>query len=264
MRSAIFITARTKSTRLPRKVLLKIKGKTIIEHLIDRLKLAKLSDLIVLCTSTNPKDQILVNIAKRNGIQHFRGSEDDVLERFSEAASAFNVDFIVVTWGDELFCDPEYIDKTIDLYRETNADFIRCDELPLGTFVYGLKVEALKKVCQMKKDTDTEVWGGYFTESGLFDVKYLKVDDVNLRHPEIRITLDYKEDLQLVREIFARLYQEGQVIPLSEIVRLLTERPELMDINRKCQELYEANIKRLTRTIGQQKEARRSQAPGKV
>ena len=247
MKSAIFITARTKSTRLPRKVLVEIKGKTVIEHLIDRLKLAKLPDLIVLCTSTNPDDEILVDIAKKNGIKYFRGSEDDVLDRFSKAASVFNIDFIVVTWGDDLFCDPEYIDKTIELFRKTEADFIKCDELPLGTFTYGLKVDALRKVCQIKTDTDTEIWGGYFTKSGMFDVRYLKVDDENLRHPEIRMTIDYEEDFDFVKEIFDRLYKEGKVFPLREIIQLLKEHPELMDIDRKCQELYEANIKRLTK-----------------
>lgn len=247
MKSAIFITARIKSTRLPRKVLLEIKGKTVIEHLIDRLKLAKLPDLIVLCTSTNPDDEILVDIAKKNGIEYFRGSEDDVLDRFSKAASVFNIDFIVVTWGDDLFCDPEYIDKTIELFRKTGADFIKCDELPLGTFTYGLKVDALRKVCQIKTDTDTEIWGGYFTGGGMFDVRYLKVDDENLRHPEIRMTIDYEEDFDFVKEIFDRLYKEGKVFPLREIIQLLKEHPELMDIDRKCQELYEANIKRLTK-----------------
>lgn len=247
MRSAIFITARTKSTRLPKKVLLKIKEKTIIEHLIDRLKLAKLPDLIVLCTSTNPNDTILVDIAKRNGIEHFRGSEDDVLDRFLKAAFAFNIDFIVVTWGDEPFCDPEYIDKTIKLFRKIKADFIKCDQLPLGTFSYGLKVEALRKACQMKTETDTEIWGGYFIESGIFDVRDLKVDDENLKHPEIRITLDYPEDFQLVQKIFDRLYKKGEVFSLKEIIQLLKEQPKLMEINKKCQELYEANIKKLTK-----------------
>lgn len=248
MRSAIFITARTKSTRLPKKVLIKIKGKPVIEHLIDRVKLAKLPDLIVLCTSTHPDDDVLAEIATRTGIECFRGSEDDVLDRFSKAASAFKIDFIVVTWGDELFCDPEYVDKTIRLYQETNADFIKCEELPLGTFVYGLKTEALNKVCQIKRDTDTEVWGGYFTESGIFDVRLLKVPDEELRHPEIRMTLDYKEDLDFVKEVFNRLYREGRVFSLREIMRLLKERPELKDINSKCQELYETNIKRLAKS----------------
>ncbi len=247
MRSAIFITARTKSTRLPKKVLLKVKNKTIVEHLINRLKLAKRPDLIVLCTSTNPNDDILVEIAQKTGIKYFRGSEEDVLDRFSKAASLFKIDFIVVTWGDELFCDPEYVDKTIELFEKTGADFIKCDELPLGTFSYGLKVEALKKVCQMKGETDTEIWGGYFTDEGIFKVEHLEVDDENLRHPEIRITLDYPEDFELVQEIFNRLYKEGRVFPLKEIIKLLMEHPELMEINKKCQELYETNIKRLTK-----------------
>ncbi len=243
MKTAIFITARTKSTRLPKKVLLEIKGRKVIEHLIDRVKLAKLPDLIVLCTSTNPNDAPLIDIAKKEGISYFAGSEDDVLERFSKAADKFGLDFLVVTWGDELFCDPEYIDKMIEFYKKTNADFITCDELPLGTFTYGLKVDALKKVCASKTKTDTEVWGGYFRQNKMFAVRTLPVDDSELRHPEVRITLDYPEDFELVKEIFNRLYKKGEVFSLREILRLLKDHPELAEINRHCQELYEKRIK---------------------
>ena len=246
MKSAIFITARTKSTRLPKKVLLKIKEKTIIEHLIERLKLAKLPDLIVLCTSTNPNDDILVEIAKKNGIEYFRGHEDDVLDRFSKAASAFNLDFIVVTWGDEPFCDPEHIDKMIEFFKKTNADLIKCDELPVGTFTYGLKVDALNKSCEIKAETDTEIWGGYFTESGLFDVKYLKVDDELIKNSKIRLTIDYPEDFEFVKEVFERMgYEDGKPLPLRKVIQFVNEYPELNDINKNCQALYEANTKRL-------------------
>lgn len=244
MKTAIFITARTKSTRLFKKVLLKIKNKTVLEHLIDRLKLAKLPDLIVVCTSDNPKDAILCDIAKKNQIKCFRGSEEDVLNRFSKAASAYGVDFIVVTWGDELFCDPEYVDKTIELFKKTNADFIKCDELPLGAYSYGLKVTALNRVCKIKNESDTEVWGGYFTKKNGFKVKHLKVDDKALKHPEIRITLDYPEDFKLVKKIFNKLYKNGRIFPLREIIKLLKENPELMDINKKCQKLYEEHLKK--------------------
>jgi len=247
MKTAIFITARTKSTRLTKKVLLKVKNKTILEHLIERLKLAKKPDLIVVCTSNNPNDTVLVDIAKKNGVECFRGSEEDVLDRFSKAASLFGVDFIVVTWGDELFCDPEYIDKTIDLFKKTNADFIKCNELPLGTYSYGLKVSALNKVCKIKNESDTEVWGGYFTAKNGFKVETLMVDDKELKHPEIRITLDYLEDFELVKIIFDKLYKVGKVFSLKEILQFLKENPKLMDINKDCQKLYEANIKRLNK-----------------
>jgi len=243
MRSAIFITARMKSKRLPKKLLIPIKDKTVIEHLIDRLKLAKLPDLIILCTSTNSNDDVLAEIAKKNKIECFRGSEDDVLERFREAASLFSIDFIAVTWGDELFCDPEYIDKTIELFKKTNADFIKCDDLPLGAFNYGLKVEALKRVCQMKTEKDTEVWGNYFLKSNIFDVKTLEIDDEELKHPEIRITLDYPEDLELVKKIFDRLYIPGKVFTLREIIKLLKKEPQLAEINKGVQKSYEEHLK---------------------
>ena len=244
MNSAIFISVRTKSTRLPKKALLTIKGKTLVEHLIDRLKLAKLPDLIVLCTSTNSDDTILVDIAKKNGIEYFRGSEDDVLYRYLKAAEKFNVDFAIIALGDAVFCDSDYIDKTIELFKKTNADFIKIPDLPLGAFTYGLKVEVIRKVCKMKAQSDTEVWGGYFMEPGIFDVRNLKVEDEDLRHPEIRLTIDYPEDFELVKEIFDRLYQEGKIFRLKEVMQLLKKHPELMEINKKCQELYKEYLEK--------------------
>ena len=243
MRTAIFISVRNKSKRLPLKAMLELKGKTMIERLINRLKLAKLPDLIVLCTSTNPQDDSLAEVAKKNGIEYFRGSEDDVLYRYLKAAEQFKVDFAVIALGDATFVDPGYIDKTIELFRETNADFIRIPELPIGTFTYGLKIEAVRKVCEMKDAADTEVWGGYFVKSGIFDVRDLQVGEAELRHPEMRLVVDYPEDFELIKEIYDRLYQEGKIIPLEEVTGLLQDHPELLEINRKAHEMYEANIK---------------------
>lgn len=244
MTTAIFITARMKSTRLPNKLLFQIKDKSIIEHLIDRLKLSKLADFIVLCTSINPDDKVLVDIAKKCGIKWFRGSEKDVLGRYLAAAKKFNVDYIVSLTADCPLIDPIYIDKTIELYRETGADFIVSKELPVGTFCYGIKVEALKEVCEIKDEIDTEVWEGYFSQTGLFKVEYLKIDNPDLRRPEIRMTLDYQEDFQFIKEIFDRLYKPGQVFSLKEIMGLLKEHPELIKINEHCQEFYKEHLKK--------------------
>jgi len=243
VKSAIFITVRMKSTRLPGKALLEIKGKPVIEHLIDRLKLAKLPDLIVLCTSTHPDDAVLANVARKNHIEYFRGSEDDKLDRYLNAAQRYSVDFIVVTEGDNIFYEPEIIDGIIELYLRTKADYISCLELPLGTAPHGVRVEALEKVCQIKSETDTEVWGGYFTDSGLFKMEYLEIEE-ELRHPEIRMTLDYPEDYQFFREIFRRLYRPGKVFSLRDILSLLRDNPQLMDINRKAQAAYMEHLKK--------------------
>ena len=243
MKSAIFITARMKSTRLPGKALLEIKGKPVIEHLIDRLKLAKFPDLIVLCTSTHPDDAVLADVAHNNSIECFRGSEDDKLDRYLKAAQRYGVDFIVVTEGDNIFYEPEIIDGIIELYLRTKVDYISCLELALGTAPHGIKVEALEKVCQIKSETDTEVWGGYFTDSGLFKVEYLEVS-AELRHPEMRMTLDYNEDYQFFKEIFNRLYRPGKIFSLRDIISLLISNPQLIDINRNVQEAYMEHLKK--------------------
>lgn len=246
MKSAIFLSVREKATRLPKKVLLNIKGKTVTEHLIDRLKKAKLADLIVLCTSVHPDDTILVDIAKRAGISYFRGSEDDKLDRYLKAAQKFGVDFIVVVDGDDIFCDPVYIDKAIENFSRTNADFITAKDLPLGAASFGVKVEALKKVCEMKTEEDTEVWGGYFTETGLFKVEYLEVEE-ELRHPDIRMTIDYPEDFEFIKEIFDRLYSPNRVFSLKEIMDLLKANPQLININKDAQKAYSEHLKKHTK-----------------
>jgi len=232
-----------KSTRLPGKALLEIKEKPVIDHLIDRLKLAKSPDLIVLCTSTHPDDAVLADVAHNNSIECFRGSEDDKLDRYVNAAQRYGVNFVVVTEGDNIFYEPEIIDGIIELYLHTKVDYICCLELPLGTAPHGIRVKALEKVCQIKSETDTEVWGGYFTDTGLFKVEYLEVS-AELRHPEMRMTLDYPEDYEFFKAIFDRLYLPGEVFSLRDIISLLRSNPELIDINKKAQAAYLKHLKK--------------------
>jgi len=238
MKSAIFIAVRMKSTRLPKKALLEIKGKPVMDHLIDRLKTARLPALIVLCTSTHPDDAILMDVAKRNKIEGFRGSEDDKLERFLAAALKYKVDLIVAVDGDDILCDPIYIDKTIETLIKTKADLVTCDELPLGTACNGIKFEALKKVCEIKSQSDTEVWRAYFTDTGLFKVVFLKPDDAEFIRPDIRLTLDYPEDYELFKQIFEKLYVPGKVFSLKKVVTLFNSNPHMMDITKNVHQQY--------------------------
>ena len=238
MRSAIFIAVRMKSKRLPEKALLEIKGKPVIAHLIDRLKTAILPELVVLCTSTNPDDAILMDIAQKNKIIGFRGSEDDKLERFLTAALKYSIDFIIAVDGDDILCDPIYIDKTIERLIETDADLVTCDKLPLGAACNGMKVEALRKVGERKSESDTEVWRGYFTDTGFFRVEFLEPDDLELIRPDIRLTLDYPEDYEILKQIFERLYVPGEVFGLKEVVTLLKNNPHFIAINKSVQQRY--------------------------
>jgi len=248
MRTAVFITVRMKSTRLPRKALLKIKGRTTIEHLIDRVKSAKLPDLVVLCTSTHPDDKILTELAKKNGIEAFRGSPEDKLDRYLKAAKEYGIDFIVNVDGDDILCDPTLIDRTIEHFKRTKADCIVWRGFPAGAVPTGIKVESLEKVCEFKDEKDTEVWGGYFTDTGLFKVEYLDAEE-ELRHPEIRMTLDYPEDLEFFKAIFERLYVPSKIFSLNDVIELLKKNPDIVEINKHRQEEYMKIIEKLAKKI---------------
>ena len=243
MKTAAFITARMKSTRLPKKALLEIKGRTTIEHLIDRVKTAELPDLVVLCTSTHPDDKVLVDVAERNAVEAFRGSPEDKLNRYLQAAKKYGLEFIVNVDGDDILCDPELIDKTIEHYKRTRADCIFWRDFPVGAVPTGIKVEALEKVCQLKEEKDTEVWGGYFTDTSFFRVEHLEAEE-DLKHPEFRLTLDYPEDFEFFTAVFDELYKPGKIIPLKEIVQLLKRNPKLVEINKRVQKKYEERLKK--------------------
>ena len=232
MKTAILITARLKSTRLPMKVIKKIHGKPMIVHMLNRLKLAKKPDEIIICTSTIEQDDALEEIAFQENVRCFRGHPDDVLLRLTDAAKKFNVDLIINCTADNPFVDPEYIDLLIDHHKHNSNDFSKIEGLPWGTFSYAINLSAMKKACSIKDEVDTEVWHGYFMDTKLFKWTKLVVKDDSVLWPDLRLTVDTPEDFILITKIFDALYDK-QVFKLKDIVSLCREHPELPAINNK-------------------------------
>jgi spore coat polysaccharide biosynthesis protein SpsF len=227
------ITGRLKSKRLPRKVILEVKGRPLICHMLDRIKAAKRIGEIVICTSTNPQDDPFHEIAQREGVSCYRGSEDDVLMRLLEAASEHGLDYFVNITADCPLIDPLFINRTVDEYERTHADLVRFDLLPRGQGPNGIKVSALKKVCEIKAETETEVWGDYFTRSGLFTFHSPQVEDIYL-HPTLKTSIDYPEDYEFLKRIFDELYVSGVIFSLLDVINLVNRKPELLAINSHC------------------------------
>ena len=238
MKVGYLLIGRLKSKRLPNKLLLNIKGKPIISHLLDRLKLSKKIDEIVICTSTSKQDQPLEKIAKDNNVNCFFGDPDDVLVRMYDAAKKYNLEYILTITADSPFVDPNYADEIVKAYQKSDADLIRQFDLPHGVFSYGIKIEALKKVLDIKDSSDTEVWGRYFTDTGLFNVLDFEVSNTFHKRPGMRMTLDYPEDLDFFNAIFDSLYQEGKVFSLDKILYLLDANPSITKINEKCADKF--------------------------
>ncbi len=236
MSTAILITARLKSTRLPRKVLLPIHGRPMMSHMIERLRLAKQPERIIICTSPLEEDRPLVDLATAEGIDHFCGDPDDVLRRLTDAANQFDIATVVSCTADNPFVDPEHIDLLLDFHRENGHDFTRCEGLPFGAFAYAIERTAMERACEIKDEIDTEVWGGYFTETDLFKWGTMEVTDPAVRWPELRLTVDTPEDFDLVTRIFDELHEPGSVFPLREIVALCRRRSDLVAINAAVQQ----------------------------
>lgn len=239
---AVFISIREKSTRLPHKSLRVIQGRNVCEWLIQRVCLATKADLVVLTTSVDPRDKVLCDIAEEAGIAAFQGSEDDKLDRYLRAARAHGVEFAIVVDGDDIFVSEGHIDAVVEAYRQTGADFISQEGLPLGAASFGVRIEALAEVCRMKAERDTEVWGGYFTKSDRYKVHMIQVTEAPLHRPDVRMTLDYEEDLQFFTAILDALGGEGHVPTFREIMTHIDAHPELPEINRSAQAKYEQNL----------------------
>lgn len=231
MKTAILITARLKSTRLPMKAIKPIQGRPMICHLIDRLRLSRRAQEIVICTSPIAQDDPLEEIARREGIGCFRGDPDDVLLRLTQGAERVGADLTVNCSADNPLVDPESIDRLVDFHLEQGNDFSRSEGIPWGTFTVTLSYPAMVRACAIKDAVDTEHWGGYFTQTGLFKWGVLRIEDPEVYYPELRLTVDTPEDFQLAERIFEALYEPGKVFPLRAVVALCRKRPELAAIN---------------------------------
>jgi len=237
---AVFIPVRLDSTRLPRKALLEIEGQPAIVHLIERLKLASMPHEIVLCTTTELTDDALVEVAESCKIRLCRGSKEDLLKRYSQAVEENGVDLIVNVDGDDILIDPEQVDQVAESLLETGADIVKCEGLPFGAAPLGVRAEALVSVVAAKGDDDTATgWSRFFTDSGEFKVETLVFDDPELRHPEIRMTLDYEEDYRFFQAVFREL---SEPVRLRDAIRLILARPDIREINAGLDERYWAHF----------------------
>lgn len=233
------------STRLPNKALLEIKGKPTIVHLIERIKRAKNLDKIVLCTTTNPEDKKLVKIAEEQNIHYFTGDERDILKRHYDAANYHNIDFVINVDGDDLFCDPEYIDEVAKEAKKNYPlyDVITTKDLPFGVNSFGYKTDCLKSIFEKKKEDNTETgWGEFFKNNQQLKKKIINAKEHHII--DVRMTLDYKEDFQFFEKIINMLYKEDGYISLNDIIYLLRENPEIIKINKLVENKYWENYEK--------------------
>lgn len=243
MKAGITIVARVESTRLPHKLLLPLAGMRVIDHVVTRYIAVGLP--VVLCTTTSSADDALAGVGDQHGIPVFRGSENNVPARLLAAADMYGLDFVIIAEADEVLADPSYIDRIITEAQERTADFISLKNFPIGAYLLGIRVSALRRVCDVigsGENVNTDGWGRYFTDTGWFQTAAIDPEEEALRRPQYRFTLDYPEDYELLKAVFERLYVPNRVVSLRAALELLDGEPALVAINEKRVREYARHV----------------------
>ncbi len=243
----IVVQARMGSTRLPGKVLKEVDGKPLIVYLLDRIKLVKNAQKIILATTTSTADKQLLNLAQKEGILSFSGSEEDVLDRFYQACKKFNIQVIVRVTGDCPLADPAIIENAIDLFLKNNNDYISNVHPP--TFPDGLDVEifsfqVLKKAWEeAKKKSEREHVTPYiWNHPELFKLKNFENDR---DWSKLRLTVDELVDFELISKIIKEFKNRWNTFSTTDVVTFLKNNPKLIGINAEIDrnEGYEKTLK---------------------
>lgn len=232
------VQARMGSTRLPGKALMDVIGKPMLWHIADRLRYSRLIDRTIVATSTNSKDDAIEACCRQYGLQFYRGSEQDLVGRFYEAVRPYDARAIVRITADCPLVDPGIVDRLVNFYLENNGRYEYVSNArPQATYPHGLDAEVfsfslLERLWGEVKDPFRMEW---FTTVIFENPQKYKIfciaSPTDLSH--IRLTVDYAEDLELVRFIYGKLYSPDLCFGLEDILRLRTQNPDVFDINRK-------------------------------
>lgn len=241
MNPVAIIQARMGSTRLPGKVLRPIMGKPMLWHIVNRLRYVQEIYTVVVATSDAPADHTIIQFCKDNNIACFAGSENDVLDRFYQAALIHKGDPLLRVTGDCPFVDPDLIIRLLQLYEKGQYDHINIATgagaifLDGGRFPDGLDTECFSFAALAKawheatNQIDREHVTPYIWRNPeIFRIGLLKADK---DYSTLRWTVDNEVDFKLVSSVYNALYRDDRPFLMTDILRYFNEHPDLVKTN---------------------------------
>lgn len=235
MKTVALVQARMGSSRLPGKVLRPLLGRPMLSHVVHRLREARTLDQIVVATSSAPQDRQIVDFCRGQAVKWFCGSEQDVLDRFYQAALAFQADTIVRVTADCPLIDPGVVDRVVSAYRA------RCREtdhasnvLPHRTFPRGLDTEVFggDLLERLWIEDQNPRWRQHVTEMVFQQPERFRIlnicNETDLSHH--RWTVDTAADLELVQRIFQ--FFGPRPFSWRDVLAVTAQHPEWLELNR--------------------------------
>ncbi|MCI7429698.1 MAG: glycosyl transferase family 2 [Bacteroidales bacterium] len=233
MQATFIIQARLGSSRLPGKILLPFyENKTILDLLIEKLK--KVSPNIILATSHSEENALLKDVALANNINFFQGSENDVLQRFIDAAEKYNTQKIIRVCSDNPFLDLDALIQIVQESQSFTGDYMSfmIDGTPsikthFGFWTEYVTLDALKRVVQ---STDSSLYHEHVTNfiysnPNQFRIKWLPVPTCLHGRQDIRLTIDTKEDFELLQTLYMSLAAQHVFPKLKDVLVYLEAHP---------------------------------------
>lgn len=239
MNIGCIVQARNTSSRLPGKILLKLpcnSETTVLGQVIERVRKSKYVNQLIVATTINNEDDSIVDLCNKLNTKYFRGSEDDVLERFYHAAKKYNLDVIIRITSDCPCIDWEIIDRLILIHLKNKNDYT--SNTLKRSFPHGLDAEVfnfdileeMENKAKEKFEREHVTPYIYKINHERFKIENLMADQ--LQHgPQIRITLDTKEDYNALCAVYDLLFYQNQNFVCSDIVKLYNKMPWLKYLN---------------------------------
>lgn len=227
------IQARMSSVRLPGKVLRLIMGRPMLELMVERVRRCRMIDRVIVATSEDESDDPLQEFCENSGIDCFRGSLHDVLDRFYQTARVYQAANIVRLTGDCPVIDPELTDKVIALHLQGGYDISAlgaCDTYPDGLDVSVVTFAALEKTWrEASLPSEREhVTSHIFNHPEVYSCGVIQHEQ-KLGH--LRWSVDEPADFELITRIYQELYPENPGFLFADILQLLNRQPDLMNVN---------------------------------
>ncbi len=235
MKTGAIIQARMGSTRLPGKIMKNISGQPLLWHVVDRLKRCNSLDEIIIATTTNEKDNVIDDFANNNHVKCYRGSEEDVLGRYLDAAKKFDIGQIVRITSDCPLIDPGTVDILIEEHKNKEADY--SSNTMERTYPRGLDTEVFST--ELLEVVDKEA-NETFQREHVTPYLYQNPDKFNLNNhtakeefhrPEFRLCVDTPEDFELIKIVYEHFYNPPNIVNIEDVIGLLDKEPDIAQIN---------------------------------
>ena len=234
MKVTAIIQARMASARLPGKVMKEVLGRPLLSYLIERVRCCKGIKDIVLATTLNPEDASIAIFGSSKDMNVFRGSENNVLKRFHEAATMFSANHIMRITGDCPLIDPDILYRLIEYYFAGSFDYVSncaCPTLPDGLDAEIFNFETLDhsyKHAVLPSELE-HVTPYIRSHPEIFKIGNWAYHE-NLSH--LRWTVDEPEDFEFVKQVIETLYPVNGNFRMNDILELLQQKPVLVKINK--------------------------------